>query len=113
MRLPCQHWRQLLPCPPTQSGRSMDMKTMAGWSIVLLALLLVLMVPPAGAQQLELPRPSPQAKVMQRVGLTDITVDYSSPAVRGRRIWGQLVPYDKMWRTGANQATRITFSREV
>jgi hypothetical protein len=49
----------------------------------------------------------------QTVGLTDITVDYSRPAVKGRTIWGGLVPYDKVWRTGANEATRITFSDDV
>jgi hypothetical protein len=63
--------------------------------------------------QLDLPRPSPSAKVTQVIGLTEITVDYSSPAVKGRPIWGTLVPYDQMWRTGANQATKITFSRDV
>lgn len=63
--------------------------------------------------QLELPRPSPFAKVVQTVGLTEITVDYSSPAVKGRKIWGGLVPYDKMWRAGANSATKVTFSRDV
>jgi hypothetical protein len=63
--------------------------------------------------QLDLPRPSPNAKVSQVIGLTDVTVEYSSPAVKGRKIWGGLVPHDKMWRTGANAATKITFSRDV
>jgi hypothetical protein len=67
----------------------------------------------ARAQTLELPRPSPAAKVSQRVGLTDIAVEYSSPGVKGRPIWGALVPYDQMWRTGANSATKVTFSQEV
>jgi len=62
---------------------------------------------------LDLPRPSPFAKVVQTVGLTDITVDYSSPGVKGRKIWGGVVPYDQMWRAGANQATKLTFSRDV
>jgi hypothetical protein len=62
---------------------------------------------------LDLPRPSPFAKVVQTVGLTDITVDYSSPGVKGRKIWGTVVPYDQMWRAGANQATKVTFSRDV
>jgi hypothetical protein len=65
------------------------------------------------AADLELPRPSPFAKVSQDVGLTTITVDYSSPGVKGRKIWGGLVPFDKLWRTGANRATKITFSRDV
>jgi len=63
--------------------------------------------------QLSLPQPSPKASVMQTVGLTDFTIDYSSPAVKGRTIWGDLVPYDKLWRAGANSATKITFSKDV
>ena len=71
------------------------------------------LVPAPAFADLELPRPSPFAKVSQEVGLTQITVDYSSPGVKGRKIWGALVPFDKMWRTGANQATKITFSKDV
>ena len=67
----------------------------------------------AARADLDLPRPSPFAKVTQTVGYTDITVDYSSPGVKGRKIWGGLVPYDKMWRAGANTATKVTFSRDV
>ncbi len=67
----------------------------------------------AVAQQVDLPRPSPFAKVWQTVGLTEITVDYSSPAVRGRKIWGGLVPYGEVWRAGANAATKLTFSKDV
>ena len=63
--------------------------------------------------QLVLPQPSPKASVMQTVGLTEITIEYSSPAVKGRTIWGSLVPYDKPWRAGANSATKITFSKDV
>lgn len=63
--------------------------------------------------QLQLPQPSPKASVMQQVGLTDITIDYSSPAVKGRNIWGELVPFEKVWRAGANAATKITFSKDV
>ena len=68
---------------------------------------------PALAQQVQLPRASPSAKVMQTVGLTDITVEYSSPSVKGRKIWGGLVPYGEVWRAGANQATKVTFSKDV
>jgi hypothetical protein len=63
--------------------------------------------------QLELPVPSPKAKVEQRVGLTDVVIEYSRPAVAGRKIWGGLVPMDKVWRTGANSATGISFSKDV
>ena len=79
----------------------------------LLPLLAALLVPAAARADLDLPRPSPTAKITQQVGLTDITVEYSSPAVKGRKIWDGLVPYDKLWRTGANSATKITFSRDV
>lgn len=65
------------------------------------------------AQSLDLPRPSPNASVMQMVGLTRVDIEYSSPAVKGRNIWGDLVPYDKVWRTGANAATAISFSTDV
>jgi hypothetical protein len=65
------------------------------------------------AQQIDLPRASPGAKVTQTVGVTDITVDYSSPAIKGRKIWGGLVPYGKVWRAGANSVTKVTFSRDV
>ena len=62
---------------------------------------------------LELPRPSPLARVSLTLGLTDVTVEYSSPAAKGRKIFGALVPFDKIWRTGANMATKITFSKDV
>ncbi len=61
----------------------------------------------------ELPQPSPKAEVEQRVGLTDIKIEYSSPGVKGREIFGGLVPYGKIWRTGANAATTIMFSKDV
>jgi hypothetical protein len=68
---------------------------------------------PAAAQSIDLPRPSPLAKVTQTVGLTDITIEYSSPAVKGRTIFGGVVPWDELWRTGANAATKVTFSKDV
>ncbi len=61
----------------------------------------------------DLPRPSQGAEVEQMVGLTEIEIAYSRPNVNGRVIWGELVPYDKVWRTGANEATTITFSTDV
>lgn len=67
----------------------------------------------AAAQQLELPRPSPLAKVSQVVGLTEVAVEYSSPAVKGRKVWGGVLPLGELWRTGANMATKITFSKDV
>jgi len=59
------------------------------------------------------PQPSPKATVEQRVGLTDISIEYSRPGVRGRTIFGDLVPFGKTWRTGANSNTKVTFSSDV
>ncbi len=63
--------------------------------------------------QIETPQPSPSQKIEQTVGLTDITLEYSRPAMRERTIFGGLVPYGKMWRTGANKNTTITFNKPV
>ena len=59
------------------------------------------------------PAASPAAKVTAQVGTTEITVEYSSPAVKKRKIWGELVPHGKPWRTGANSSTKVTFSQDV
>jgi predicted negative regulator of RcsB-dependent stress response len=61
----------------------------------------------------ELPAPSPSASLTQRVGLTDFTVEYSRPGVKDREIFGELVPYNEVWRTGANKATSIEFNTDV
>jgi hypothetical protein len=58
-------------------------------------------------------RVSPKAGVFQTIGLTDVNVSYSRPGVKNRKIWGELVPYNKVWRTGADEATKITFSTDV
>ena len=63
--------------------------------------------------QIKTPQPSPFSKVEQKVGLTDVTLEYSRPGVKGRTIFGDLVPYGKIWRTGANARTKITFSTDV
>ncbi len=63
--------------------------------------------------QIETPEPSPFSKVEQKVGLTDVTLEYSRPNMRGRTIFGDLVPYGEVWRTGANKRTKITFSNDV
>ena len=67
----------------------------------------------AAEAQVKLPSKSQLAKVSMVVGVTEIGVVYSSPAKRGRKIWGGLVPSNKIWRTGANAATEITFSTDV
>ena len=58
-------------------------------------------------------RLSPKAEIKQQVGLTDVQILYGRPGVKGRTIWGKLVPYDAVWRAGANEATKITFSTDV
>ncbi|MFP4846131.1 DUF2911 domain-containing protein [Winogradskyella sp. PE311] len=63
--------------------------------------------------QLETPQPSPMSKLEQKVGLTDITIEYSRPGVKGRKIFGDLEPYGTIWRTGANANTTIEFSDDV
>ncbi len=65
------------------------------------------------AQQFVTPAPSPGATVSQVVGITDIKISYSRPGVKNRTIWGELVPYDKLWRTGANRCTLMSFSKDV
>jgi hypothetical protein len=74
------------------------------------ALVLVAGAALAQTPPLTLPQPSPAASVSQTVGLTDITISYHRPAVNKRKVWGELVPYDQVWRAGANENTTITFS---
>src|ERR1700734_590689 len=62
---------------------------------------------------LDLPLGSQRAEVAQRIGITDITIDYHRPLVNDRRIWGGLVPYGKVWRAGAKENTTITSSDPV
>ncbi|HEX9657571.1 MAG TPA: DUF2911 domain-containing protein [Bacteroidota bacterium] len=63
--------------------------------------------------QLETPAASPKGKVEQRVGVMDVTIEYSRPGVKGRKVFGDLVPYGEVWRTGANAPTTISFSDPV
>ena len=63
--------------------------------------------------QLQTPQPSPMSTLKQKVGLTDVKVEYSRPSMKGRTIFGNLVPYDALWRTGANKNTTISFSDDV
>jgi len=63
--------------------------------------------------QIETPQPSPFTKIEQKVGLTDVTLEYSRPGMRDRAIFGDLVPYGKVWRAGANKNTMISFSNDV
>ena len=65
------------------------------------------------AQQLNTPQPSPTANIKQNFALSNIEISFSRPGVKGRKVFGDLVPYGKVWRTGANNATTITFGEEV
>jgi hypothetical protein len=84
------------------------MKTLYSLSAVVLFALATLSV-----KAQDLPKPSPHAEVSQTVGLTNISIEYSRPGVKERDIFGGLVPFDKVWRTGANKATKITFDTPV
>jgi hypothetical protein len=79
----------------------------------LIVVLSLMLVATTAMAQIEAPQPSPSAKAMQTVGLTEVTLEYSRPAKRGRAIFGELVPFDKLWRTGANSNSMITFSDDV
>ncbi|MBK9107839.1 MAG: DUF2911 domain-containing protein [Saprospiraceae bacterium] len=63
--------------------------------------------------QISVPAPSPMCKIEQKLGLGTVTIEYSRPGKKDRIVFGDLVPYGKMWRTGANAATKITFSDDV
>ncbi|HVK96384.1 MAG TPA: DUF2911 domain-containing protein, partial [Flavisolibacter sp.] len=65
------------------------------------------------AQQLKIPAPSPTQTVKQDFGISSMELIYSRPGIKGRKVFGDLVPYGKVWRTGANQATRIKFADDV
>ena len=66
-----------------------------------------------GFSQIKTPQPSPSSELEQMVGLTEIGVQYNRPSKRGRVIFGNLVPFGKIWRTGANSSTKISFSTDV
>ena len=78
-----------------------------------LAALLGVATAASAQQQITTPRLSPNATVTQTVGITEITLRYSRPGVKDRTVWGELVPYGEVWRTGANENTTIRFSTPV
>lgn len=82
-------------------------------TLVALTLFLACVFSEKAIAQLQSPAASPAASVSQVVGFTKITIDYSSPAVKGRKVWGDLVPYGASWRAGANAATTVEFSTGV
>ncbi len=83
--------------------------------IVLLSLVVFLATAYSVNAQINTPRPSPTAELTQEVGLTKVTINYSRPGVKGRTIFAAdgLVPFGKLWRFGANSATKISFSDDV
>jgi hypothetical protein len=78
-----------------------------------LAIMLVAGISSMNAQSLKTPAPSPSQTIKQAFALSEITVEYSRPGVKDRVIFGNVVPFDKIWRTGANSATKITFGEDV
>ena len=83
--------------------------------LVLVSVVIFIGVVPQLAAQpaMPVPQPSPKAIVSQTIGITDITITYHRPSVNGRTIWGSLVPYQQVWRAGANENTTISFSSPV
>ncbi len=80
---------------------------------LMLALAFVVLGVQQASAQLQVPRPSQKAGLQQTVGITNVSITYSRPGVKGRTVWGDLVPWDKVWRTGANEATVFTVSDDV
>lgn len=76
-------------------------------------LLLSFLLVTGGFSQIATPAASPSCKLTQSVGLINIDIEYSRPSVKGRKIFGDLLPYGEVWRLGANSATKITFSGDV
>ena len=81
--------------------------------LLLLVISFVMMSSQSNAQNDKKVRISPKAAVIQTVGFTEVGIDYNRPGVKERVIWGGLVPYNKVWRAGANEATKFTFSTDV
>jgi len=81
--------------------------------IAILAFAGVLLSVHVGAQTDKSKRPSPPATATGKIKDATITIDYSSPSVKGRKIWGGLVPYNKVWRAGANEATIFTTDKDI
>ena len=81
--------------------------------LLLLIISFVMISSQSYAQNDKKVRISPKAAVIQTVGFTEVKIDYNRPGVKGRVIWGGLVPYNNVWRAGANEATKFTFSTDV
>ena len=82
--------------------------------LTFLIIALVSLVHVGSAQQeLKVPTLSPLAEISQEVGLTQVKLSYSRPSAKGRKVFGDLVPFNEVWRTGANASTKLTFSEDV
>lgn len=80
---------------------------------ILFATLVLTLIAYTATAQIQTPASSPSSKLEQKVGLTDVTITYARPSMRGRKIFGSLLPYDRMWRTGANASTKFTVNQNV
>jgi DUF2911 family protein/tetratricopeptide repeat protein len=85
------------------------------WYVALVVVAVSFIIPNCQAQSalLDIPRDSQHSVVVQRIGITDITINYHRPLVKGRTIWGKVVPYGEVWRAGANENTTIRFTDPV
>jgi len=81
--------------------------------VILLSVTGLMFELPAQTPKVDFPAPSPACTLKQRVGLTDIEISYSRPSIKGRVVFGGIVPYGQVWRTGANASTKISFSTDV
>ncbi|AMM50101.1 hypothetical protein TH61_01405 [Rufibacter sp. DG15C] len=89
------------------------MKKQIQFTYALVCALAMILMGTEVSAQIKMPAASPAATVKQTVGLGEVTVEYSRPSMKGRKVFGDLAPYGKLWRTGANASTKITFSEEV
>ncbi|GAB2550296.1 DUF2911 domain-containing protein [Rufibacter soli] len=89
------------------------MKNLLSFKVVLAVAFAFFLADTAAIAQIKMPAASPAATVKQAIGLADVTVEYSRPSMKGRKVFGDLAPYGKLWRTGANKSTQIEFSEEV
>ncbi|MEL7832644.1 DUF2911 domain-containing protein [Fodinibius sp. Rm-B-1B1-1] len=87
--------------------------SLSNFALILFIVIFSAQVTAAQERGNEEPRVSPNATVSQTVGTTDITITYGRPAVNDRKIFGELVPYDEVWRTGANESTALVVSDDV
>jgi hypothetical protein len=85
------------------------------YAVKMLAVILMTLMLPSllKAQEDKSKRPSPPATATGKIGEATITIDYSSPSVKGRKIFGGILPYDKLWRAGANEATIFTTDKDI